>query len=222
MRRSVLMLVVAFLLAGWEGHASSPSGAFSPPPASGAPSLHTATTRPEAPTTPPASARPSAGAAEGWEALRRETLPEPVGSPSSLAWRWLLGLFVAIALIRWGLPRALHGGSKGQIAHWLTRLTPPKSEGTITVLDTRFVGAGALHLVAVRGRTLLVGSTAQQVNLLMDLTETGETTSAFDKMLETAKPFQPEPGFDEEAAQTQQTLQQLRARLAEARRRFGA
>jgi flagellar biogenesis protein FliO len=149
-------------------------------------------------------------------------LPQPVGSPASQAWRWLLGLAVALVLIKWGLPRALNGGSKGQVAQWLTRLASPQSEGTITVLDTRFVGAGALHLVAVRGRTLLIGSTTQQVNLLIDLTESTEAASSFERVLETAKPFQPKPALQDETTETQQTLQQFRARLNQARQRLGA
>jgi flagellar biogenesis protein FliO len=125
-----------------------------------------------------------------------------------------------LALIKWGLPRALNGGNKGQAIQWLTRLAPPKSEGTITVLDTRFLGAGAVHLITVRGRILLIGSTAQQVNLLIDLTEQPEPTSAFDKVLAQSKPFTPEPTIADEANETQQVLRDLQQRLQQVRQRL--
>jgi flagellar biogenesis protein FliO len=121
-------------------------------------------------------------------------------------------LVVALVLIRWGLPRALNGGSKGQVAQWLTRLAPPPSEGTITVLDTRFLGASAVHLITVRGRTLLIGSSAQQVHLLMDLTEQPDTVSAFDKVLARSEPFTPEP--------TRQLIHDFQQRLRQARERL--
>jgi flagellar biogenesis protein FliO len=209
--------------------ASPPETLFSPPPASGVRSLHltsapAAAIRTEAPSNDAAPAQPRPQGAqnsrEGWDALRRETLPEPVGSPTSQAWRWLIGLAVALALIKWGLPRALNGGNKGQAVQWLTRLVPPKSEGTITVLDTRFLGAGAVHLITVRGRILLIGSTAQQVNLLIDLTEQPEPTSAFDKVLAQSKPFTPEPTIADEANETQQVLRDLQQRLQQVRQRL--
>ena len=227
MRRVCLILVM--VVAVGHGMASPPETLFSPPPASGVPNLHL-TSSPPATAHPktrpndaaPASPRPQGeqNSREGWDALRRETLPEPVGSPTSQAWRWLIGLAVALALIKWGLPRALNGGNKGQAIQWLTRLAPPKSEGTITVLDTRFLGAGAVHLITVRGRTLLVGSTAQQVNLLMDLTEQPESASAFDKVLAQSRPFTPEPTLEDETNETRQILRDVQQRLQRARQRL--
>lgn len=208
----VVVVIVACLMAVGQAVASPPSSAFSPP-ASGVPSLHTNSASPSTQATP---APPSP---QGWEALRRETLPEPMGSPASHLWRWLVGLAVALVLIKWGLPRALNGGSKGKVAQWLTRLAPPKSEGTITVLDTRFLGAGAVHLVSVRGRTLLIGSTAQQVTLLMDMTEPLDSTSTFDKVLAQSKPFVPEPTLDDEAGETAHVLHEFQQRLRQARER---
>lgn len=218
MSKAVLVFVLC-TLAATQAMASPPESPFSPP-ASGAPSLHRAS--PPAPTAP-ATAQdtvPAQSSYEGWGDLRRETLPEPVGSPASQAWRWLLGLVVALVLIRWGLPRALNGGSKGQVAQWLTRLAPPKNEGTITVLDTRLLGAGAVHLITVRGRTLLIGSTAQQVNLLMDLTEQPDSTSTFDKVLAQSKPFAPEPTLGDEADDARQAIHHFRQRLRQARERL--
>lgn len=154
--------------------------------------------------------------------LRREPLAGGAGSPAGQAWRWLVGLAVALALIRWGLPYALRGGGKKAWSGWLNRLAPPASEGAITVLDSRFLGASALHLVSVRGRVLLVGSTAQQVNLLLDLTEPPDSASAFDRVLSQATPFTPEPTLQEEARETVQQLEGFRQRLQAVRERLAA
>lgn len=216
MSRSLVMVAVWLMLVG-QAIASPPESTFSPP-ASGVPSLHAR--RGFVPPSPPSE--PTQPAPQGWETLRRETIPEPVGSPAGHLWRWLVGLAVALALIKWGLPRALNGGSKGQVAQWLTRLVPPQSEGTITVLDTRFLGAGAVHLVSVRGRTLLIGSTAQQVNLLIDLTEPTDNASAFDRLLAQSKPFVPNPSLDDEAGATEQALQAFQQRLMQARQRLAS
>ncbi|MGC8783720.1 MAG: FliO/MopB family protein [Armatimonadota bacterium] len=217
MRRVVFILALCTLTAARIA-ASPPESAFSPP-ASGAPSLHRVSP-PSTTTSPPQDTKTVQPPREGWDTLRRETLPEPVGSPTSQAWRWLLGLVVTLALIKWGLPRALNGGSKGQVAHWFTRLAPPKSEGTITVLDTRFLGAGAVHLITVRGKTLLIGSTAQQVNLLMDLSEPPDVPSGFDRVLAQSKPFTPEPTLNDEADETQNVLCEFQRRLQQARERL--
>ncbi len=226
--RSVYLIFV-LMFAVRQGMASPPETLFSPPPASGVPSLQLTSARPaalrsevrpdNAVPVPPRS-QATRNSREGWDTLRRETLPEPVGSPTSQAWRWLIGLAIALTLIKWGLPRALNGGNKGQAVQWLTRLAPPKSEGTITVLDTRFLGAGAVHLVAVRGRTLLIGSTAQQVNLLMDLTEQPGSTSAFDKVLAQSRPFTPEPTLADETDETRQAIRDFQQRLQQARQRL--
>lgn len=218
MRRAVFILALCTLTAARIA-ASPPEPAFSPP-ASGAPSLHRASPPSATTPAPPQDTKTVQPPREGWDTLRRETLPEPVGSPTSQAWRWLLGLVVALALIKWGLPRALNGGSKGQIAQWFTRLAPPKSEGTITVLDTRFLAAGAVHLITVRGKTLLIGSTAQQVNLLMDLSEPPDVTSGFDRVLAQSRPFTPEPTLDDEADETQHVLREFQQRLQQARERL--
>lgn len=227
MRRVYFIFLLT--LAVRQGVASPPEALFSPPPASGVPSLHLTSSPPAAVRTEsrpndalPAPPRPQGvqNSREGWDALRRETLPEPVGSPTSQAWRWLIGLAVALALIKWGLPRALNGGNKRQFVQWFTRIAPPKSEGTITVLDTRFLGAGAVHLITVRGRTLLVGSTAQQVNLLIDLTEQLDSASAFDKVLAQSKPFTPQPTLADETDETRQALRDFQQRLQQARQRL--
>jgi len=201
--------------------ASPPSGSFAPP-GPDAPNLHVthSSTPPPAPAQVAQKNTPSEPAGTGWESLRRESITQPGGSPAGQAWRWLVGLAVALVLIRWGLPRALHGGSKGQVAQWLTRLAPPRSEGTIAVLDTRFLGAGAVHLITVRGRTLLVGSSTQGVNLLMDLTEPPEPASDFDRVLAQCKPFHPEPTLSEEAEKTQQVVHEVQQRLRQARERI--
>ncbi|MEJ5251839.1 MAG: flagellar biosynthetic protein FliO [Chthonomonadetes bacterium] len=218
MSKAVAVIALCLMVLG-QAVAEPPVAAFSPP-ASGVPSLH-ASSPPEPAQVhspaPPSSSKPDQ---QGWDTLRREALPEPMGSPTSHLWRWLVGLAVALALIRWGLPRALNGGSKGQVAQWLTRLAPPKSEGTITVLDTRFLGAGAVHLVSVRGRTLLIGSTAQQVTLLMDLSEPQQNNSAFEQILAQSKPFTPEPSLHDEAGETEKVLHEFQQRLQQARQRL--
>ncbi|MDW8290774.1 MAG: flagellar biosynthetic protein FliO [Armatimonadota bacterium] len=217
----LLVTVLAQLTA--EAAASPPASPFSPPTAR-VPSLHvssgTPVSRHPVPAPQPASA--SSEPQEGWEMLRQEPLAGGTGSPASQSWRWLLGLVVALVLIRWGLPYALRGGSKGQVAHWLNRLAPPKGEGTITILDSRLLGASALHLVAVRGRVLLIGSTSQQVSLLMDVTEQPETASAFDQVLSQAKPFSPEPTLQEEMRETTQMLEVFQQRLQAVRERLAS
>ncbi len=201
--RSVRLAVLMCLLAA-QVLASPPVNPSAPPP------------KPSA----PAQTAPSQPAGTGWDTLRRDSAPQPMGSPAGQAWRWVVGLAVALVLIRWGLPRALNGGSKGQVAQWLTRLAPPKSEGTITVLDSRFLGAGAVHLIAVRGRTLLVGTTAQQVSLLMDVTDIPDTPSAFDRVLAESKPFTPQPALNSETHETRQVLREFQHRLQQARERL--
>lgn len=221
MTRALVVLMLC-TLAVVPMAASPPDTAFSPP-SGPVPSLHAGHVSSEP---PPASARAPNGQvssqseSEGWEALRRETSPGMVGAPGTQLWRWLLGLAVALALIKWGLPRALNGGKGGQVAQWLTRLSAPKSEGTITVLDTRFLGAGAVHLITVRGRTLLVGTTAQQVNLLMDLTEPADSASTFDRVLAQSTPFIAEPTLRDEAVETEQVVLNAQQRLKQARERL--
>lgn len=214
-----LALLAVWLVVGGGVMASPPSPPFSPP-ASGVPSLHAGKVSTPSPAKPNPAPSLAPHAQQGWETLRRETMPESVGSPTGHLWRWLLGLVVALAIIKWGLPRVLNGRGKGQMAQWLTLLVPPQSEGTITVLDTRFLGAGAVHLVSVRGRTLLIGSTAQQVNLLIDLTEPEENTSTFDRVLAQSKPFAPNPSLDDEADQAEQALREFQQRLLQTRRRL--
>lgn len=220
MRLGAGVMVVLYTTA--QALAAPPSQVFSPP-GPNAPSLHATRTNvspPIPPATPAQKPAPTQAQRIGWDALRRESITQPAGSPAGHAWRWLLGLAVALVLIRWGLPRALHGGSKGQMAQWLARLAPPRSEGTITVLDTRFLGAGAVHLIAVRGRTLLVGSSTQGVNLLMDLTEPLEPVSEFDRVLAQSKPFAPKPSLSDEAVETEQVLREIQHRLRRVRERI--
>lgn len=220
--RTAGVLAMVLWLATLQGMAAPPSP-FAPP-APGAPSLHASAPSSSAGRPAPAAqpTSPPTDTTDGWEMLRREPLAGGTGSPAGQAWRWLVGLVVALALIRWGLPRALRGGSKGQFSQWLHRLAPPPSEGTITVLDSRFLGASALHLVSVRGRVLLIGSTAQQVNLLMDLTEQPDTASVFDQVLSQATPFTPEPTLQDEACETAQLLEGFRQRLRAVRERLAA
>lgn len=210
MRKILLLgIVLCWVGAVW---ASPPSAVFSPPQGNAVPRLHQTS-----PTAQPAHAQP----ATGWETLRRDAAPQPLESPATQGWRWILGLLVALALIRWGLPRAIQGGKGGQLAHWLTRITPPSSEGAITVLDTRFLGACSVHLISVRGRTLLLGCTAQQVHLLMDLTQSGEEPSRFEQVLSQSQPYTPPTALQQEAEDTQEVLQEVQQRLRHATRRLG-
>lgn len=206
-----LLLWIALCCAGavW---ASPPTAMFSPPQGSTVPRLHQTS-----PSTPPAPAQP----ATGWETLRRDNAPQPLENPATQGWRWILGLLVALALIRWGLPRAIQGGKGGQLAHWLTRVTPPSSEGAITVMDTRFLGACSVHLISVRGRTLLLGCTAQQVHLLMDLTQPAQEPSRFEQVLSQSQPYTPPTSLQQEAEDTQEVLQEVQQRLRHATRRLG-
>lgn len=79
----------------------------------------------------------------------------------------LLALAVVVALIRWLVPKYLAkiGKRTGRAA-----LNPE-----FQVLDSTLLGAATLHLVKVRGRTLVISTTPSHSSLIADLTEEPET-----------------------------------------------
>jgi flagellar biogenesis protein FliO len=70
----------------------------------------------------------------------------------------MVALAIVIGLVKWVLPR------------FLGRMTP-KGKGDIAVEMTTALGPATLHVVTVRGRTMLLGVTPQNVGLIAELTE---------------------------------------------------
>lgn len=98
-------------------------------------------TKPSTPTPPPTSASP----VSGLQMLQM-----------------LIALGIVGVLLKFGIPKL--------IGKWGKRLSPG-ADSTIDVLETAAFGAGQVQVVKVRGRTLLLGITAQNVSCLADLTE---------------------------------------------------
>lgn len=74
----------------------------------------------------------------------------------------LLALGLVLALVKWVFPLFLK--------KYGPRMTT-KSSGGIHITETAAFGQTTLAVVTVKGRTLLLGASPQQVNCLADLTE---------------------------------------------------
>ncbi|MCS7300697.1 MAG: flagellar biosynthetic protein FliO [Fimbriimonadales bacterium] len=132
----------------------------------------------------------------------------------SLGWAQLgVALLLVAAGLRWGLPKLLR---------WAGRTGDGSPiDGQIRIIETRSAIGGSLMLVKARDRLLLIGATAQGMQLLADLTDTLPKPepslshdSAFEQVLRRAKPAAPPPDLHAEAAaQMQSRLQQTRAHL---------
>lgn len=72
----------------------------------------------------------------------------------------LLALGLVAVILKWGLPKLL-----SKFNGW----KPAVSKGGIVVSESATIGAGMIQIVEVRGRTLLVGATPTQINLIADL-----------------------------------------------------
>lgn len=144
----------------------------------------------------------------------RSGSPMQAASPSSSG-SWIqvsLALLIVGIGLRYGLPKLLRWAGKTGDGSPL--------DGQVRVIETRAVPNGSLMLVKARDKLLLIGSSPQGMSLLADLTppaepETQFADTAFDKVLRTARPYQPAVDPQQAvAAQVQTRLHQARERLA--------
>lgn len=104
---------------------------------------------------------------EGVQGLRNDPI-SPAGTAyqgigfQSLA-QLLIALAIVVILIRWLVPKYAAKYGKKSVATGLNV--------DIQEIGTVALGVSQAHLVQVRGRTLLLGSSAQGLTLLADLTE---------------------------------------------------
>lgn len=106
----------------------------------------------------------------------------------------LVALAIVGGLVKWAMPKAL-----GKVS----RLG---KSGEITVEASQALGAGTVHVISVRGRTLLVGATANNMSLLAELSEHDATfdesfaRTVFETPAEIAEPATMTPSDDVAAA----------------------
>lgn len=104
----------------------------------------------------------------------------------------VVALVVVLAMVRWVMP--------GLIKRYGKRFNHSSGSG-IRVEDTATLGATNLAVVVVRGKTLLIGTTAENVSCLADLTSTAPAPPTFQEILETAPPDTDQYGFTDLATQ---------------------
>ncbi len=101
------------------------------------------------------------------ESLREDAMPpfnaETGGVGIGSAFQMILALVVVVLLVKFLVPKFL-GKMFKKSSH--SELGPE-----FEVIQTTTVGSQQLHLVKVRNRTLLLGSSQSGVNLISDLTE---------------------------------------------------
>lgn len=133
---------------------------------------------------------------------------------NSFGWAQLgIALLVVAGGLRWGLPRLLR---------WAGKIGDGSPiDGQIRIIETRSMVGGTLMLVKARDKLLLIGATAQGMQLLADLTDTlprsepiQQCASEFERILRQAQPATPANDLQAETvAQVQTRLQQTRAQL---------
>lgn len=123
----------------------------------------------------------------------------------------LIQMVIALGIVavglRYGLPKLLAWSAKSGLGSRL--------DGEIRLIESRAVPGGSLHLVQVRGRTFLIGSTPQTIHLLAEF-QPEETASDFS--------LRPTSSFQAALSQADQRVlvgtseahKQLRDRLREA------
>jgi flagellar biogenesis protein FliO len=156
----------------------------------------------------------AAFAGDGMLGTRTDVAPTSSGSPVGVMpmIQMLVALAIVAGLVKYVLPRVLN------------RVAKPASEGDIAVEATTALGAGTLHIVRARGRTLLIGATPAGMSCLADLTETEAplaaptttptTTSkpvSFEEMLAAATVATPEPAPGRPVDDVALALERLRA-----------
>ncbi len=162
--------------------------------------------QPDAPT----PLEPGAFGTRAGAPLQRVAAPDG----DSFGWAQLgVALLLVAAGLRWGLPKLLR---------WAGKLGDGSPiDGQIKIIETRSAVGGSLMLVKARDKLLLIGASAQGMQLLADLTDTLpkpepslQGASVFEQILRQAQPAAPPPDLQAEAAaQVQTRLQQTRARL---------
>lgn len=182
---------------------------------------------------PPAPAKPVAPLPDygGRESALGNALDNagaaPALNPLAQAGRALEALVIVLALVvgglyglkRLGFIKADGRAAPGGATRWTSLLTPrtpaaPEASELIALLGSQTLpnaaGAG-LHVVAVAGRTLLLGATAQSVTLIAELdpeeeavadTETGADKAAFAAYLRKAGVTPPPAEAGREAEET--------------------
>ncbi|MGV3613903.1 MAG: flagellar biosynthetic protein FliO [Fimbriimonas sp.] len=156
----------------------------------------------------------AAFAGPGLLGTRTDVAPAASGSPVGVLpiVQMLLALGIVAGLVKWVLPRVLN------------RVTKPGAAGDITVEATSTLGTGNLHIVTTRGRTLLIGATANGMNLIADLTETApkvevpasepvriQKHASFEEMLAAATVATPEPTPARPVDDVARALERLKA-----------
>ncbi|MFN3682869.1 MAG: hypothetical protein ACK41F_02920 [Fimbriimonadaceae bacterium] len=129
-------------------------------------------------------------------ALTQETFlgtkAEPSAAPASPApalgvmpvLQMAVALAIVILVVKYALPWGIRTFGKRMV-------TPVDSP--IRVQETAACGASTLHVVTVRGRTLLVASGPQGANLIADLTEAPPQPKTFLDLVEEAEPAKAQP-----------------------------
>jgi flagellar biogenesis protein FliO len=103
----------------------------------------------------------------GLEGLRDDPIPPMQSASGGIGFQSLFQLLLALAivviLIRWLVPK--------YAAKFNKKSKPVSNMADLEEVGTVPLGIATAHLVKVRGRTLLLGSSPQGVTLLADLTE---------------------------------------------------
>lgn len=119
--------------------------------------------------------------------LRTTTTTSPVGASNLLQMVTALG--IVLVILRYGLPKLMKWGAKAGFGS--------KLDGEIRILETRAITGGSVHLIRVRGRLLLLSSTAQGIQLLTDLTEPRANHDVGDHSRTAPSPVPASSEFDE-------------------------
>ena len=147
----------------------------------------------------------AAFAGHGLLGTRADVAPTAAGSPVGVMpmVQMMVALAVVIAIVKYVLPKVLN------------RVTKPTKDGDIVVESTAALGTGNLHIVKTRGRTLLVGATANGMSCLADLTEEPSAPElpkqTFEEMLAAATMTAPEPVAARPVDNVTLALERLRA-----------
>ncbi|MEJ5170051.1 MAG: flagellar biosynthetic protein FliO [Fimbriimonadales bacterium] len=133
----------------------------------------------------------AASAIASWAAAQDTFLgtkaePVPSGGGQAVGVMPVLQMAVALAIVLLVVKYALPWG----IRTFGKRMTTPV-DSPIRVQETAACGTSTLHVVTVRGRTLLIAAGPQGANLIADLTDVPPQPKTFSEMVEEAEPAQP-------------------------------
>ena len=109
-----------------------------------------------------------------------KTSPMPTtGNESSIGYlpvvQMIVALILVLFLVKWAMPLL--------VKKYTNKVQKGSSSG-IRIEETATIGPANLCVVTVRGRTLLLGSTAENVACLADLTKVEPEPATFQEMLE--------------------------------------